>query len=29
MDKRTELLRKLMEDKDMKVADIVRISGLQ
>ncbi len=28
MDKRTELLRKLMEDKDMKVADIVRISGL-
>lgn len=28
MDKRTELLRKLMEDKNMKVADIVRISGL-
>ena len=28
MDKRTELLRKLKEDKNMKVADIVRISGL-
>lgn len=28
MDKRTELLRKLMEDKNMKVADIVRISEL-
>lgn len=28
MDQRAELLRKLMEEKNMKVADIVRISGL-
>ena len=28
MDQRAELLRKLMEQKNMKVADIVKISGL-
>lgn len=28
MEQRAELLRKLMEEKNMKVADIVRISGL-
>ena len=28
MEQRTELLRKLMEQKNMKVADIVKISGL-
>ena len=28
MEQRAELLRKLMEQKNMKVADIVRISGL-
>lgn len=28
MDQRTELLRKLMEERNMKVADIVKISGL-
>ena len=28
MEHRAELLRKLMEEKNMKVADIVRISGL-
>ena len=28
MEQRAELLRKLMEEKNMKVADIVRVSGL-
>ena len=28
MDKRTELLRKLMEERNMKVSDIVKLSGL-
>ena len=28
MDQRAELLKKLMENKNMKVADIVKISGL-
>lgn len=28
MEQRAELLRKLMEQKNMKVADIVKISGL-
>lgn len=28
MERRAEILRKLMEDKNMKVSDIVRISGL-
>lgn len=28
MEQRAEILRKLMEDKNMKVSDIVRISGL-
>lgn len=28
MDQRTEVLRKIMEEKNMKVSDIVKISGL-
>ena len=28
MDQRAELLRKLMDSKNMKVSDIVKISGL-